>query len=61
MQNKEIEEEYHLLPQIDAKKMLKKDAKKIERIYLSYGWNIQFQKRHNNAQQYFNYFNQRFS
>ena len=35
--------------------MLKKDAKKIERIYLSYGWNIQFQKRHNNAQQYFNY------
>ena len=37
------------------RKMLKKDAKKIERIYLSYGWNIQFQKRHNNAQQYFNY------
>ena len=27
----------------------------IERIYLSYGWNIQFQKRHNNTQQYFNY------
>ena len=37
------------------RKMLKKDAKKIERIYLNYGWNIQFQKRHNNAQQYFNY------
>ena len=37
------------------RKMLKKDAKKIERIYLSYGWNIQFQKRHNNTQQYFNY------
>ena len=29
--------------------MLKKGAKKIERIYLSYGWNIQFQKRHNNG------------
>ena len=37
------------------RKMLKKDAKKIEKIYLSYGWNVQFQKRHNNAQQYFNY------
>ena len=37
------------------RKMLKKDAKKIERIYLSYGWNIQFQKRHNDTQQYFNY------
>ena len=31
------------------RKVLKKGAKKIERIYLSYGWNIQFQKRHNNG------------
>ena len=56
MQKKEIEEEYHLLPQIDAKK---KDTREytwaIKRIYLSYGWNIQFQKRHNNASQCFNY------
>ena len=31
------------------RKVLKKGAKKIERIYLSCGWNIQFQKRHNNG------------
>ena len=43
MQNKEIEEEYHILRQIDAERPC------IERIYLSYGWNIQFQKRHNNT------------
>ena len=43
MQNKEIVEKYHLLPQIDAKK---KDSVSRD---LSYGWNIQFQKRHNNT------------
>ena len=35
--------------------MLKRDAKKTKKIYLSYGWNIHFQKCHDNAQQYFNY------
>ena len=49
MQNKEIEEEYHLLPQIGAKK---KDP-----VSREYAWAMggTYQKCHNNTQQYFDY------